>query len=664
MIKIRIRNDDHEIDLQFPISENKLYAKLAEIHAIEGKDAPQSAFVTEVYWPEELSMLKDRFANLDELNYLARRMESFDYHEYDQFLIGITKLENPTEKDLINLTFNLDHFTLCKDVSSYGKIGREYVMNTEGAVPAHDEDDPKYAAIGKALIDRGLAQITAKGLLIYNPFDELTEVYDGQTFPEYYYENTLASAEVSYNGRTELLLLPGEELAIQKALARLGAPSDSDCEIRFCLSKGEDDAWEERIEGIIRSEGLYEANKMLRFLDTGDMDWGKLTAAVELTDAKSAANIGAVAEHLGEFAYIPDAKSESDVGHFLVDNVEEYEMNIEMEEYFDFSGFGEYFAEEHDGQFVNGGFVYFDSDRSLDEFLGRGHGYGRYVSMIINAVIESKDGGTLVLDFPRSIYDVYEKLQSVGIRQSPHQITLSDEEGDDVRVKLYSEDETGKHLLLTLKEQNSLADANMLAFMVDNAKPDFRSKLEQNLLNDQYSSMQEVTDDIKQMLYESGPVKAVFYCPLVGEVTDEEGFSSPVDGRFLKSYAWAVEEALEADTADDEMDMAEFFDEDDGVKAKLVSAKWGVETYRGQLFGRIECSLKEELTDAETEILTDWISGQNSDGYGEHFEQQPIDTEDGDLYVSFWNSGDNYSIMTRDELDEYIDNQGMTMGGM
>lgn len=198
MIKIRIRNDDHEIDLQFPISENKLYAKLAEIHAIEGKDAPQSAFVTEVYCPEELSMLKDRFANLDELNYLARRMESFDYHEYDQFLIGITKLENPTEKDLINLTFNLDHFTLCKDVSGYGKIGREYVMNTQGAVPANDEDDPKYAAIGKDLIDKGLAQITGKGLLIYNPFDELTEVYDGQTFPEYYYENTLASAEVSY----------------------------------------------------------------------------------------------------------------------------------------------------------------------------------------------------------------------------------------------------------------------------------------------------------------------------------------------------------------------------------------------------------------------------------------------------------------------------------
>lgn len=369
MIKIRIRNEGHEIDVRFPISESELFAKLGEIHAVEGRDTAQSAYVSEVYWPEEFSALKNWYVNLDELNYLARRMESFDTLEYDQFLIGITKLDSKEVKDLINLTFNLNRFTLCQDVSSYGKIGRAYVLNTEGSVPAYDANDSKYAAIGKDLIDRGLAQITAKGLLIYNPFEKLTEVYDGQTFPEYYYQSTLASAEVSYNDRTELLLLPGEELAIKKALARLGALSDQDCEIKFSLQNRDDDAWEERIEGIIRSEGLYAANKMLHSLDTGDMDWDKLTAAVELADVKSAANIAAVAEHLEEFGFLPDAKNESDIGHFLVDNVDEYGMNIEMEEYFDFSGFGEYFAGEHDGQFVGGGFIYFDSDRTLDEFL-------------------------------------------------------------------------------------------------------------------------------------------------------------------------------------------------------------------------------------------------------------------------------------------------------
>ena len=369
MIKIRIRNAGHEIDVRFPISESELFAKLAEIHAVEGRNTAQSVYVSEVYWPEEFSALKNWYVNLDELNYLARRMESFDTLEYDQFLIGITKLDSKEVKDLINLTFNLNRFTLCQDVSSYGKIGRAYVLNTEGSVPAYDEDDPKYAAIGKELIDRGLAQITAKGLLIYNPFEKLTEVYDGQTFPEYYYESTLASAEVGYNDSTELILLPGEELAIKKALARLGAPSDQDCEIKFSLQNGDGNAWEERIEGIIRSEGLYAANKMLHSLDTGDMDWDKLTAAVELADVKSAANIAAVAEDLEEFGFLSDAKDESDIGHFLVDNVDEYGMNIEMEDYFDFSGFGEHFAEEHDGQFVNGGFVYFDSDRTLDEFL-------------------------------------------------------------------------------------------------------------------------------------------------------------------------------------------------------------------------------------------------------------------------------------------------------
>ena len=45
--------------------------------------------------------------------------------------------------------------------------------------------------------------------------------------------------------------------------------------------------------------------------------------------------------------------------------------------------------------------------------------------------------------------------------------------------------------------------------------------------------------------------------------------------------------------------MAQFFHDDAGVKAKLVSAVWNVEGYRGQLYGKIECRFKEQLTEAE-----------------------------------------------------------------
>ena len=138
MIKIKIGNADRETDIRFPISESNLYNKLAAIHAIDSMDEQQPVTVTGIYWPEEFSVLEGRQVNLDEMNYLAKRMDSFDTREMDQFLIGISMLDDPSLKDYINLTFNLDHFTLVKDVSNYGKIGRAYVINTDhGKRSAH-----------------------------------------------------------------------------------------------------------------------------------------------------------------------------------------------------------------------------------------------------------------------------------------------------------------------------------------------------------------------------------------------------------------------------------------------------------------------------------------------------------------------------------------------
>ena len=221
--------------------------------------------------------------------------------------------------------------------------------------------------------------------------------------------------------------------------------------------------------------------------------------------------------------------------------------------------------------------------------------------MKINAIVEGKEGKTLVLEFPCGIYSIYEQLEAAGIGASPKRITLSDEDGDDMHAKLYSEEALGQHLILTLNERNTLADANTLTLVVENAKPEFRSELEANILNDCYSSMNEVMDAAKRMLRDSGPVKAVFYCPLTCEIDDGEGDFS-ADDRFLNMLSGEIEDALEKDLADDENDMAEYFDEDDGVKAKLMSAVWSVESYRGRLFGRIECSLKEALTEDEKAI--------------------------------------------------------------
>lgn len=282
---------------------------------------------------------------------------------------------------------------------------------------------------------------------------------------------------------------------------------------------------------------------------------------------------------------------------------------------------------------------------------------------MITAIIRNKEN-TLVLDFPRSIYDLYEKLQSVGIMRSPKQIPLTDNEDEDIGVKLFSDNDFGRHLLLTLNEENTLNDANLLTLIVQAADEDIKEALEQDILYDQYGSMNEVVAAVRQMTQDSGPVKAVFFCPLVGNIDEGDGDMFTVGDSYLADSADEIADALKKYTANDENDMATYYNKDDGVSEKLTSAVWSVEMRSDRLFGRIDCSLKETLTAEETEALRDWLTGQCSDGLGEGFEQQPIDTMDGELFVSFWNSGDDYAMMTESEFDEYRQQNEMQMGGM
>lgn len=282
---------------------------------------------------------------------------------------------------------------------------------------------------------------------------------------------------------------------------------------------------------------------------------------------------------------------------------------------------------------------------------------------MITAIIRNKEN-TLVLELPHSIYDIYEKLQSIGIMQPPKQIPLTDNEDGDIGVKLFSESDFGQHLLLTLSEKNTIADANMLTLVIGAASEDIKEELEQNILYDQYDSMDEVISAVRQMTQDAGHIKAVFFCPLIGNIDEGDGDMFTVGDSYLADSADEISDALREYTADDENDMAAYYNEDDGVSEKMTSAVWSVEMHGDRLFGRIDCSLKAALTAEETEALRDWLTGQCSDGLGEGFEQQPIDTMDGELFVSFWNSGDDYAMMTESEFDEYLQQNEMQMGGM
>jgi hypothetical protein len=271
---------------------------------------------------------------------------------------------------------------------------------------------------------------------------------------------------------------------------------------------------------------------------------------------------------------------------------------------------------------------------------------------------------TLVLGFPRNAADMQIKLSSIGIHKNVKDIPLSVQESDGIRVRLYTESNIWNHFIRMFSGNESLADVNEAVWAVLKADEAVKTELEQNILHDQYDSVPELLKDIEEMTVLAGRYAESFYFPLKGMLDgDEYEDCYEIDHRFLLEYKDDIREAVEGEQSIG--DMAQFFNRSESVKEKLASIVWSVDEVDGKLYGCVNVRLKEPLTEGETEILKEWISGQNSDGLGEGFEQRAVEIEEGDLYVSFWHSGDDYFVYSQEEMDAYIHEQReMWMGGM
>lgn len=367
MIKLKIKYGNDQTDIRFPCTEKALQEALAEIDAEQVR--PLELYVTEVVFPEELAFMEDRFANLDEVNYLAKRMDSFFGDEEYQFYEAM-KLEGfDTLPDLINLSFNLNRYPLIRDIGDMGKIGREYLLTVNGCVPADDADDPKYAELGRELIQSGNGIFTEHGMLFVDENTPFQRSYDGQTFPPYLYDpGVLCVAKAEYGGKTEYLYFPCEEEAIDKAFARLGTTAD---EVKITLEDFNTDSpeWFGRFREIASEEGVYELNRLTAAVNTADMDLKKLWSVAEYAEAEDAEQLSRLAENLDCFNFIIGASNYEEVGIYVTENNADFSVNPSVEKFFDYKAFGKYIGDAYYGEFVDGGFIYNDTYTSLLDIL-------------------------------------------------------------------------------------------------------------------------------------------------------------------------------------------------------------------------------------------------------------------------------------------------------
>lgn len=144
------------------------------------------------------------------------------------------------------------------------------------------------------------------------------------------------------------------------------------------------------------------------------------------------------------------------------------------------------------------------------------------------------------------------------------------------------------------------------------------------------------------------PLSASLYTR--NEWGDLDDYGDELSGHSLLAYEDEIAEALERERLPEEAKrgIMNWYGKNDSVNEKVRSVLFKLENREKQLWGVAECLVSGELNAEEMEKLKDYVTGQASDGWGEGFEQHEIRVDDGELYVSLWNSG-NWDILTEQE---------------
>ena len=257
---------------------------------------------------------------------------------------------------------------------------------------------------------------------------------------------------------------------------------------------------------------------------------------------------------------------------------------------------------------------------------------------------------------------VYSALRELEIDSWMRKLKIGDNE-DGETIKLVADNDFDAAITKILTDnRDTLYDAILVAKRLNELKDDaIKEEIERNAVNEQYETKADIYEDIRKMKIGFSVSNEDFYCPLHVRLHDTEGYDIDLVQEDIVRLEEEIREKLKAEQ--EETEMTGYVGEQADIEDKLLYAEWTVENRNGNLYGKISCYFRESITEKETERLKDTITGQNSDGFGESFEQHPVRVDSDDIYVSFWDDKD-YFLKTSSEMDEYLQQGDIKMGGI
>lgn len=315
------RPECDQITIPFPIPVDQYDKTIEMLQAIDlGFSVNRDCTVDEVNSRYSvLNTLVGTLVNIDQLDYLAKRLDGFCAGEVSQFQAMAHKLGLSEIKDFINLTYCCQQTTVITDFSDLEQIGKDHTMTLNGGAMPIDQ----YQAVnGKEaalqLINGGRGVITPYGVAYDNGM-ELEPVYNGHQFPSYLYDHSLLVLEITpkrglvEGSNPEYLYLPASEHQIERTLLRVGITSPHDAQIR---------------------------------IDCNELP-----------------------ENLDLFDFVPGLQTPEEYGRHMIRESGHFDYDENLEGFYDYRRYGEQQLRQEGGQFNECGYVVYQGTMPLEELM-------------------------------------------------------------------------------------------------------------------------------------------------------------------------------------------------------------------------------------------------------------------------------------------------------
>ena len=365
------------LTVPFPIPADEYDRVLDKLDVLEAGDAVRRDCRVEGMSGDcrPLKRLEGQTVNVDELDYLAKRLDSFDVYEAQQFEAAASKYGRDIES-LINLTFCCQQVTVIADFSDLEEVGRRHYMTVNGGSASMAElkaldESGKSLLLALLLIENGAGVVTPYGVLYENGM-KLEPVYNGHNFPGYLYDRPLLVLELTSRnapeqGKPAVLYLPSPDSVVERTLLRAGSRDRRDFQIEDDTN-WLPDAVSDALD--IGREGIEDLNGMCRAIAAlPDDEMEKLSAAVQLARPEWACEITEIAKNLDQFEFAPGVKTPEEYGRYMIRESGRFEYDEHLEGFYDYEKYGRQRMESENGRSTEQGYIAYKGAAPLEELL-------------------------------------------------------------------------------------------------------------------------------------------------------------------------------------------------------------------------------------------------------------------------------------------------------